>query len=140
MAGSRRARSSGDASRSGDEAHAAISPLASDLLPEERARLARKGEILYRKSCGKSGRGACAESFAVQQLRLGHVEVVHDLLRFLDGRLDTLRTADPDGLLPATEALAARIRRHLEDRSSTSDPDSGGHRCECPGPLPPRGV
>ena len=117
MAGSRRARSSGDASRSRDKAPAAISPSASDLSPEERARLARKGEILYAKSCGKNGRGACAESFAVHQLRLGRLEVVHDLLRFLDGRLDALRSADPDGLLPATESLAARIRRHLEDRS-----------------------
>jgi hypothetical protein len=88
-----------------------------DLSPEERARLARKGEILYGKSCGKNGRGACAESFAVHQLRLGRGEVVHDLLRFLDGRLDALRLADPDGRLPATKALAARIRRHLEDRS-----------------------
>jgi hypothetical protein len=88
-----------------------------ELSPEERARLARKGEILYGKSCGKSGRGDCAESFAVHQLRLGRVEVVHDLLQFLDGRLKVLRSADPDGRLPATEALAARIRRHLEDES-----------------------
>ena len=58
-----------------------------ELSPEERARLARKGEILYGKSCGADGRGTCAESFAVHQLRLGHVEVARDLLRFLDARI-----------------------------------------------------
>lgn len=89
----------------------------SDLSPEERSRLARKGEILYGKSCGPGGPGDCAESFAVHQLRLGRLEVVDDLLRFLDDRIDALRSADPDGRLPATEALAARIRRHLEARS-----------------------
>lgn len=93
----------------------AMHPMPSHLTPEERARLARKGEILYGKSCGTSGRGTCAESFAVHQLRLGRAEVARDLLRFLDGRLATLRSDDPDGLLPMTEALAARIRRHLED-------------------------
>jgi hypothetical protein len=87
----------------------------SDLSPEERARLARKGEILYSKTCGTSGRGTCAESFALHQLRLGRVEVARDLLRFLDGRIAALRSDDPDGLLPMTEVLAARIRQHLED-------------------------
>lgn len=88
----------------------------SDLSPDERARLARKGEILYGKSCGPGGRGDCAESFAEHQLRLGHVAVVHDLLRFLDAKIDSLRSADPEGRLPATEALADRIRRHLGNR------------------------
>lgn len=88
----------------------------SDLSPERRARLARKGEILYAKSCGPGGRGDCAESFAEHQLRLGRVAVVQDLLRFLDGRIESLRSADPEGRLPATEALAARIRRRLIDR------------------------
>jgi hypothetical protein len=85
----------------------------SELPSEERARLARKGEILYGKACEKEGRGTCAESFVVHQLRLGRVEVAHDLLGFLDGRIAALRRDDPDGLLPATEALAARIRRLL---------------------------
>jgi hypothetical protein len=93
----------------------AMDPMHSDLSPEERARLASKGEILYAKSCGTSGRATCAESFAVHQLRLGRVDVARDLLRFLDGRIAALRLVDPDGLLPMTEALAARIRRHLED-------------------------
>jgi hypothetical protein len=118
MAGSRRARSSGDASGSRDEALAAISPSALDLSPEERARLARKGEILYSKSCGSGGRGTCAESFAVHHLRQGRIDVVRDLLRFLEGRIVALRSADPDGRLPATEVLAARIRGHLRVRSS----------------------
>jgi hypothetical protein len=89
----------------------------SELSPEERARLARKGEILYGKSCGRNGQATCAESFAVHQLRLGHVEVARDFLCFLDGRINALRAADPDGLLLATEALAARIREHLDDRT-----------------------
>ena len=102
MAGSLRARSSGGASRSRDEALAAsgpmmsrrtqstMGPVPSGLSPRERDRLARKGELLYGKSCGTGGRGACAESFAVHQLRLGRVEVVDDLLRFLDVRIDAL--------------------------------------------------
>ncbi len=91
-----------------------MDPIDSHLSPEERARLARKGEILYGKSCGPSGRGTCAESFAVHQLRLGRVEVARDLLRFLDGRIAALRREDPDGLLPMTESLAARISQYLE--------------------------
>jgi hypothetical protein len=46
-------------------------------------------------------------------LRLGRVEVARDLLRFLDDRIAALRRDDPDGRLPTTEALAARIRRLL---------------------------
>ena len=81
----------------------------------DRARLALKGEILYAKSCGAGGQGTCAESFALHQLRIGNIEVAQDLLRFLDAQLVALRLRDHDGLLAMTEALAARIRRNLED-------------------------
>jgi hypothetical protein len=91
-----------------------MSRVQSELSAERRALLARKGQILYGKSCGANGRGTCAESFALYQLRLGHVAVVRDLLEFLNGRLDALRVDDPDGLLPMTESLADEIRRHLE--------------------------
>jgi hypothetical protein len=87
----------------------------SELSEERRALLARKGRILYGKSCGTGGRGTCAGSFAQYQLRLGHVAVVRDLLEFLNGRLDALRADDPDGLLPKTESLAAEIRQHLDN-------------------------
>lgn len=87
------------------------------LSPEHRARLARKGEILYAKSCGAGEQGTCAEFFALHQTRLGNDEVVHDLLRFLDAQLDALRSCDHDGLLAMTESLAARIRRNLEDEA-----------------------
>lgn len=90
-----------------------------ELSPEERARLARKGEMLYGKSCEAGG---CAESFAMHQLRLGHVDVVDDLLRFLDGRIEVLRSSDPGGRLPGAEALAARIRRHREARGAGGSP------------------
>ena len=46
-----------------------------ELSPERRALLARKGEILYGKFCGTRGQGICAESFAVYQLRIGNPEV-----------------------------------------------------------------
>jgi hypothetical protein len=88
-----------------------------ELSAERRALLARKGRILYGKSCGTGGRGTCAESFARYQLRLGNVEVVRDLLRFLNSRLAALREHDPGGLLPMTESLAAEIRQHLEDEA-----------------------
>jgi hypothetical protein len=84
----------------------------SELSPEHRTRLARKGQILYDKFCGEGG--TCAEQFALHQLRLGNREVVEDLLRFLEGRIAALRTHDPEGLLPMTESLAERIRRHWE--------------------------
>jgi hypothetical protein len=90
----------------------------SELSSEERARLARKGEILYGKSCGTRGGGTCAESFVAHHLRLGRVEVARDLLRFLDARIAALRREDADGLLTMTEALAARIRRQLGDDAS----------------------
>jgi hypothetical protein len=87
----------------------------SELSPKRRDQLARKGQILYGKSCGTAGGGSCAESFARYQLRLGHIGVVRDLLQFLDSRLVALRVDDPEGLLPMTESLAARIRQHLEN-------------------------
>jgi hypothetical protein len=90
-----------------------------DLTAGERARLARKGEILYGKSCGPGGRGDCAESFAVHQMRLGHLQVVRDLLEFLDARIAALRSADPAGQLAATEALATRIRGQLDAQPAT---------------------
>jgi hypothetical protein len=85
----------------------------SRLSPAERACLARKGEILCERSCGKASPGTCAESFVAHQWRLGRVEVAHDVLRYLDERIAALREADPDGRLPTTEALAAGIRRRL---------------------------
>ena len=63
-----------------------MNPTDSALSAEDRARLARKGEILYGKFCGTGGRGICAEFFALHQTRLGNIEVVHDLLRFLDAQ------------------------------------------------------
>jgi hypothetical protein len=97
-----------------------------ELSAERRAQLVRKGRILYGKSCGAGGAGHCAESFARHQLRQGHIEVVRDLLAFLDGRLAALRGEDPDGLLPMTESLAARIRRQLEDGESSASPSPLG--------------
>jgi len=92
-----------------------MSPAQSELSPERRALLARKGQILYQKSCGASGRGSCALSFALHQLRLGNLDVVRDLLHFLEGQLGMLRVHDPDQLMPTTEALVTRIRGHLEN-------------------------
>ena len=89
----------------------------SSLSPERRTLLARKGQILYAKQCGMRGRGTCAESFALYQLRLGNIEVVHDLLGFLESQLNLLRMHDPEGLTSLTEGLAARIRQHLENKS-----------------------
>ena len=90
-----------------------MNPVETKLSPEDRARLARKGEILYAKSCGAGGQGTCAESFALHQLRIGNVEVVRDLLGFLVGQLDALQS--DDARLAMTEALVSRIRRLLED-------------------------
>ena len=89
----------------------------SDRSPERRTQLARKGRILYEKSCGPGGRGTCAESFARYQLRQGNIEVVRDLLQFLDSQLVALREDDPEGWLSMTESLAARIRQHLENET-----------------------
>lgn len=80
------------------------------LTPDRRARLARKGEILYAKSCGTGGRGGCIEGFVTHQLRIGNEEVADDLLRFLEGRLADLERDDPEGLRGMTEGLIARIR------------------------------
>ena len=79
-----------------------------ELSPERRAALARKGQILYVKSCGTRGGPSCVESFALHQLRLGNLNVAQDLLQFLDGQLELLRVRDPYGLMPMTEALATK--------------------------------
>jgi hypothetical protein len=94
-----------------------MSPARTELSPERRALLARKGQVLYGKSCGTPGRGACALSFALHQLRLGHLDVVRDLLQFLESQLGMLRVHDPDLLMPMTEALVTRIRGELENES-----------------------
>ncbi len=88
-----------------------------ELAPERRELLARKGQILYGKYCGTKGRGICAESFAIHQLWLGNVEVVEDLLAFLDDQLRTLRADDPDGRLAMTEELVERVRGHLANEA-----------------------
>jgi hypothetical protein len=88
--------------------------LQSRLMQEERARLALKGRILYRKFCGTNGRGICAESFALYHLWRGEPEVVRDLLAFLDDEVESLRKEDPSGRLALTEELAIRLIHHLE--------------------------
>ena len=81
---------------------------------ERRARLAEKGRILYRKSCGAIGQKTCAESFAFFHIERGEAEVARDLFSFLETEAEALRLDDPERRLAATEDLAARIRRILE--------------------------
>ena len=82
--------------------------------PERRARLNVKGLVLYGKSCKTGGRGICVESFVLHHIRLGEPTVARDLVAYLDDRIDALRADDPHGRLAMTEALADRIRGHLE--------------------------
>jgi hypothetical protein len=84
------------------------------LTPTQRERLAAKGRILYRKSCGTRSKKTCAESFALFHIRRGEAEVAWDLLAFLEREARALRIDDPEGRLRPTEELAARIRRSLE--------------------------
>ncbi len=84
------------------------------LTAEQRARLAEKGRILYRKSCGSSAKKTCAESFAIYHVRRGEADVARDLLAFLETEAEALRMGDPEGRLGPTLELAARIRRSLE--------------------------
>ena len=85
------------------------------LTPIERARLAEKGRLLYRKSCG-----ACRQEnlrrrvLLVYHLDRGEIEVARDLLAFLENEAEALRADDPAGQLTFTEALAARIRSYLD--------------------------
>jgi hypothetical protein len=90
------------------------------LSPERRTRLAAKGRILYRKSCGAAGKRTCAESFALFHIVRGQEEVARDLLAFLETEAEALRLDDPDERLAPTEALAARIRLYLD--SATKQP------------------
>jgi hypothetical protein len=85
-----------------------------ELSPEQRVRLAEKGRILYRKSCGTSGQNTCAESFALYHIRRGEAEVARDLIAFLEAEVESLRLCDPERRLGSTEELAARIRRVLK--------------------------
>ncbi len=88
-----------------------------EIATDRRARLIVKGHILYGKYCGLSGRGICAEHFALHHIRLGEPIVAHDLLTYLEEQIRLLRLSDPDGRLAITEALAERIRNHLESES-----------------------
>ena len=89
-----------------------------NLSPERRARLAEKGRILYGKSCGTIARRSCAESFALFHIGKGEAVVARDLLAFLSAEAAALRLDDPEGRLPLTEELAARIRAHLAANGS----------------------
>jgi hypothetical protein len=84
------------------------------LSPEQRARMAHKGRLLYGKFCGTGGRGICAESFALYHLWRGEPEVALDLLSFLEAEIEALRADDPSGRLAMTQELAGRLRHHLE--------------------------
>jgi hypothetical protein len=92
------------------------------LSPEQRARLAEKGRILYGKSCGADGDRTCAESFALYHIGRGEAEIARDLLAFLETEAEALRALDLEGRLPLTDELAARIRRHL-DAAEDKPPD-----------------
>jgi hypothetical protein len=93
---------------------------ATGLSPEQRARLAHKGRLLYGKFCGTGGTGICAESFALYHIGKGEAEVARDLLAFLETRVAALQEHDPNGKRAMTEALADRLRGHLE--SEADDP------------------
>jgi hypothetical protein len=80
---------------------------------EQRARLAEKGRILYRKSCGAITKKSCAEIFAQHHIDRGETEVARDLLAFVDSEAEALRADDSDGRLAITEELARRIRGRL---------------------------
>jgi hypothetical protein len=81
---------------------------------DRRARLAGKGRILYRKSCGAGGKKTCAESFALFHIGRGELDIARDLLAFLETEAEALRLHDSEQRLEPTEDLAARIRRSLE--------------------------
>jgi hypothetical protein len=91
-----------------------MNPIEATIPPDGRVRLIVKGHILYGKYCGRGGLGICAEQFALHHIRLGEPTVARDLLDYLVERIEVLRLDDPDGRLSMTEALAARIRGHLE--------------------------
>jgi len=93
------------------------------LSPDQRKRLAEKGRILYVKSCGTTGKGTCAESFALHHIWRGEAEIARDLLAFLETEATALRAFDPDSRLTFTEELAARIRADL-DLEAEEPPDS----------------
>jgi hypothetical protein len=98
-------------------------PVDSSFPPRQRARLAEKGRILYGKACGKNGGNSCLEGFALHHLRRGELEIVSDLLGFLEKTAEALRVADPDGRLEQTKELADWIRVCLNDaRAEASFP------------------
>jgi hypothetical protein len=81
----------------------------SELTPERRAALARKGGLLFSKQCAKADGVSCAEGFVEHQLELGHVEVVRDFLGYLRSRLRTLEPAGNADLGARTKDLIDRI-------------------------------
>ena len=91
-----------------------MSESSSSLPPERRSALADKGKRLYAKDCGADGSGLCAEGFAAHMVRLGHFEVVHEYLVFLEVELARLAVTDPDRG-SKTADLIHRIRRKLID-------------------------
>ena len=91
-----------------------MDPIEVGIAPERRARLIAKGYILYGKYCGLDRRGICAERFALHHIRLGEPIVARSPLGYLGERIEAFRIGDPDGRLAMTEALAGRIRCHLD--------------------------
>ena len=91
---------------------------------ELRARLARKGKILFEKFCGTNGRGICAESFALYHIWRGEGQVARDFLTYLDARIESLKLSDPDDRIEHARELASRIRDHIEHESDDPPPPS----------------
>lgn len=89
----------------------------SELTPERRSALARKGELLYARQCAKPGGSTCAEEFVVHELRLGHDEVARDFLEFLRGQLRAADQLGDQELQAKTAALISCIEMRLVDRS-----------------------
>jgi hypothetical protein len=87
-----------------------------DLTPERRTALARKGEWLYARQCAKAGGVSCIEGFVEHQIRLGRIGVVSDLLELLRGRLNAPQTAEDGDLRAKTKALIDRLETRLADR------------------------
>jgi hypothetical protein len=84
---------------------------------DRRSPSADKVKVLFDKFCGAGGRGSCLEGFAIHQLRLGNLDAVRDLIRFLETRIDDHLIEDPEAGAPATIELLRRVREHFEERN-----------------------
>ena len=103
-------------------------PSEENLVDARRNRLARKGEVLYHKSCQGVGEFSCVQGFILHHLGRGEPEIVQDLVNYLNGEVNARRADREDAHVERARNLIAWIGVQLNTFSGDRQNDITGAR------------